>query len=261
MPEDPLYLPDAEDRVSVDIVSGLSNGEEAPHECIATARLLGNLPSFQDRLIAARDALELTEPVVYTEHPSLEDMQRFHEGLSPEQLDELASRGYRIRERFRLSENWRTSMEVAIITNHLPVPVDPRIKLHTPAVAQAPTLSNVLADLYDSGVPLQSPAIYPLYRVTLRQLKAFIDEHSTEIQEAMSHLPEPPRATIDSRTWLRGRMAWYLKTENESWTWAHVADWMNNILGDYPEFGIIDEVEARNSYLRFRAQLARIDGQ
>lgn len=67
----------------------------------------------------------------------------------------------------------------------------------------------------------------------------------------MQLLPAQPRTGLNSRTWLRGRMAWYLKTESDDWTWAAVADRMNELLGDHPAFGVMDEIEARNSYRRF----------
>jgi len=246
---------DFDKRIHVDRLSAAGIDSEAEQEDMVVGLLLGDLRSFNDAVRDTRVNIGLEEPMPSSERPEITEIMEYSTALGTQQKQQLKTSANDIRSRYGLSHNWEFSVEAAILVNRLFVPPDPSIALVT---SNGGSLEEVMANLQ---TPTPEVFIYPSYQVTINQLHEFIDNHAEEIRAAVAQLPPRPQANVANQTFLIGRMAWMLRSEEPQPSWSEVAERINDFTRriDVIASTSLNNIQVRTIYERYLSHLTELE--
>lgn len=202
------------------------------------AQLLVRLQSFYQLIKKVRLTLGTEDMHTFPESPQLEEVV----GLKFKHLDNskrqaLDSEVETILRRYGLRPNWKTSIEVVILTHTLPIPYPTQpISMHLP-IKRDSTDGKVLKSAYESalamvrqGEVLKYPGIYFTSRFSSGELIDWIRNNKNAIEAINSVLPEVKEigSKMVQRTERLGAIVFILKKDGIN-SWVRMAKIIDNM--------------------------------
>ncbi len=238
------------------------------------AQLLTWSKSFNIAILEARNQLDIVLQA-YPKDPTPENLAELYRDmlLSDNKKAAFDKRARAITEDFRITENWILSVELAILTGTLLVPSKDSIKVHLPDYFYPEDnttkgLANKIAMMREGAPVTHYPAIYFTRRVTVDELKRWINENKSAIRAMQFKLPKPQKIKRGEKTLFWGYVAWLLKRDGFK-SWAKMTKAIEQMInrqraefkshqGDHYTDIAPEPVELEKYYNRFMTSLKKL---
>lgn len=214
------------------------------------AYLLTSLDSFDKEIFLARKELGIKKTFRYSSvKKDFGELIKSLYSLGQDKYIISIDIAKNIIKKFRLGENWLTSIQTAIFTDTLPVP-----EKNEPI--QIETQDNFINRGFDYC------SIRINQRITTNELKKWIKKNKLWIRHNLNNLPKINKPKIDPNTVLWGHFAWILKKAGMI-SWTEMSKFIEKSTG---KIGFVKDIESspgpeelERYYKRFIASLKKID--
>lgn|GEM_PF-3430426 len=206
---------------------------------------------FNKRILEIRQQVGITVPVEYPKNPSSIQIIKLLSGFGSDIAHTILDESKKIAVDFRLTEEWELSIVTAIVHNVILVP--PKtipIQVHIPDYEpikeeELKTLSSILSSPSITRARklmriTSYPSIYFTQKVTIDELKKWIDKNKKLVRIIQNRLPVRRIIKRNDKTLFWGQIAWIYKQDGIN-SWSSMVKKIELMIESYKKEGLIPE--------------------
>ncbi len=274
MKHEDIIFDDFENAIRVKYEDEFSLYDSERHRRHLFATILTWSKSFNQSVVSARKDLGLIHLLEYPTNATIERLISFiSESVSKDgNWSKLKNLSEQISKRYHLTNNWQTSIELAILTNTMPVaynqsPIqtyEPKQKTENEKPKVIVEITKYMSDLNAYRDISTHPSIYFTEYVSPEEIIDWVRNHRPQIKSIQRNLPKPSITKRDNKTIYWGRVAWIIKQEKPKATWTEITSYAQELTdshrtGNSDSENVPGETEFRNYYENFAKDIKRLN--
>ena len=272
--DDSLVIDDIEGKIDVAFSPEIDAYRRHSNSDYLLAQLLSWSRYFNQDIKEIRDSIGLREALKYPEKPSVESLVALlYKSIPQGKFQEFRDKAKIIRKKYKLLENWETSIQTAVVANVILVPPDELIWVHFATEdkvkdekeKEVKTLST-LSSIYEDPVFRNTqeairiskyPSIYFTHKVTINELKDWINKNKYIVRMLLEKLPKKTIIKRDKMTIFWGQVVWILKLDHMH-SWTKMSKQIERFVENDPSLEAPEPTELEKYYNRFIKSLRGI---